>query len=744
MDAFRQRYIHVNRRKSDNFLILIHGEANYACLGRSLFEKAMSYGFQPHKMSDYHGGPVPDYDESDESEPDEPEPAKSPAKSPAKPVSPVKPAMPVSPVLEESKSPTMKMLAAKDIQGFIVAGQLRNMERYPQIDKSSPLFDSVYHIFNWFPLIERPVLPEGTSEDLHCTMLTLERIGEPTLYTVSSQQVILDNKTTILREIVGHFGEGTTMQSATCEIRQKQRPAISFEPDPTSIERTADSNFENAILISMNYTFSKRYEDADSDIERASLMASHKEQCILYINQYFTLVQNLSGDCVVFQELHTPTRDPRGQMVKTVQWAQRKKKEILSTFENCTLIWPIITDTKTKMKPVNPFSWWFQSPMINTRQTVDFDPSEAESNHHLNLFRKLAISKEDVKDVVVDMSKIQTFLDHIRLCWGAGEDETVGEYLLDFFARLMQSPALRTGIAIVLYGGQGCGKGQIMTLLGSIFHGNYMHSANIDDVCGRFASPASAQNLLTFLDECTFAGNRSVASALKALITEKTKRFEVKHVSTVQISNYTTLVFAANHHQVVNVEADNRRYLQLHVQCDLPSGHDYWNRLADTDVHHLAKFLYDRDISGFKPLPLPHTNYERTQKQVCFTTAQLWWLSVLESGFFVVPMLETVHLLSEPRYINRGWIELSYNNWYENRKHGPGDQKSPHILTEYCEFTKVKQKTGIRLSRAQGRERAIEVPSLKEARAQWRALVKDQDWTFNDEEEVMPNKRQKI
>ena len=79
----------------------------------------------------------------------------------------------------------------------------------------------------------------------------------------------------------------------------------------------------------------------------------------------------------------------------------------------------------------------------------------------------------------------QLYLDHVRDCICDG-DETLNDYVLNWMAHLVQKPAELPGVALVLIGDQGTGKGSFVEPLGQILGDHYQHATQMDKVLGRF------------------------------------------------------------------------------------------------------------------------------------------------------------------------------------------------------------------------------------------------------------------
>ena len=291
----------------------------------------------------------------------------------------------------------------------------------------------------------------------------------------------------------------------------------------------------------------------------------------------------------------------------------------------------------------NPMERWLAHHKSREFDYIDFDPSGGTPLKGMfNLFRGLAIPKEDsIEDE--DQAKIVT--DHVLNIWCNGQ-ETDCTFLLDWMAHLVQRPGVKMIATPVLKGGQGAGKGIIVQMLGDILGGEHFIAATrLESITGNFQEEKIKTNLLTFLDECTFAGDKKQSSVLKGLLSEQYRRWEAKFVNPIRVKNHSNFIVASNYDEIVLVEHDDRRWFCLEVDSkyagpQTPESAAYFNRLASVDVRHFAHFLYSRDISKFNPRAIPSTSYHRHQKLLNFDTVTTWIEKVLRDGQLDVDELD--------------------------------------------------------------------------------------------------------
>ena len=222
------------------------------------------------------------------------------------------------------------------------------------------------------------------------------------------------------------------------------------------------------------------------------------------------------------------------------------------------------------------------------------------------------------------------------LCAG---DEGTHRYLLDWLARMLQRPAEQGGTAIVMRGGEGCGKGTLARAVKRLLGQHGMAVSNAAHLVGNFNAHLR-DCVFLFADEAFYAGDPRHVGTLKSLITEPYLTVEAKYANTVQAPNFLHLMMASNEEWVVPASLTARRFLVLEVP-DARVGdwgwfRAIWNELEDggseSGYRAMLRDLLARDISGFDARRVPDTEGLRRQKTLSLAGPEAWWLDTLHRG----------------------------------------------------------------------------------------------------------------
>lgn len=270
-------------------------------------------------------------------------------------------------------------------------------------------------------------------------------------------------------------------------------------------------------------------------------------------------------------------------------------------------------------------SWaqiWLNHPARKTFEKVIFYPSANYQGDSYNLYRGLAFQAKK--------GKCQKFWKHIEdnICQG---DQVNFHYLKCWLADCIQNPLDRKGIAIVLRGGQGTGKGKLANTFGKIFGRHFKQISNQKHLIGNFNAHLK-DALFLFVDEGFWAGDKQGQGVLKSLITEENLMIEQKGKDAYMMKNYTRIMMASNEDWVAPVELDDRRYFVLDVGEEQKRNFKYFKAIdAEMESGGLEALLWE--LQHFKIdidlRDIPATEGSREQKIYSFTPIQQWWFHIL-------------------------------------------------------------------------------------------------------------------
>ena len=535
------------------------------------------------------------------------------------------------------------------------------------------------------------------------------------------------------------------------EEAEEENDASQARADFTSImEKCRDveviiSNVRNSVEQGKHYKQRIAAAMRDAGVPEQQRLLS--ENVVETLNIHFAVVTHMAKP-VVFEEYRNATEH---------FFCLRDTNNLMIAFQRYSTKAFGAGDTS-----VDIMRFWLKHPNCRSFDRVVFRPQDDHDvKYDYNLWRGFEISYEDSIE-----GDIEPWISHIRDEWCKG-DTVLPEYLFSWFAHLFQRPGVNMMSVPVLTGGQGAGKGCIITwfiakILGSQ---TYHYCTDIQNIVSGFSTANMKTNLLTFMDEAVYAGDKRIQSQMKSLITENKRRFEEKHVNAIAIDNFSNFIMATNQDTAVRMEGDNRRYIPIEVSNkwagpDTPEKKAYFDKLHAVDVRAVAHFLYTRDISNFNPLELPQSKTGREQKVMHFLCYQAFIEDFLRVGYSTLHKSEVmIGALGEDDAKYEALVAKMQIDWtiakpvfydmYNDFCRNAG-QRFKYTLPETVFFKHVHAmcpsvKTGGRVQIMSMRHRTIVFPCIKTARKEFeRIVVKEKTWEWDDNEECLPQPPQPI
>ena len=466
-------------------------------------------------------------------------------------------------------------------------------------------------------------------------------------------------------------------------------------------------------------------------IERAQEKKQLTQDIVMYMNQWLAIIRRETGKPNVFEEYKKWERNEWTREKEPVaRFVIRQQVDCEKAYRKFKFCWCDST------LPSNPMSLWLDHRDSREFDSVSFDPKDTFPGE-FNMFRGLAITL----GMAVE-ADVTAFTDHIRTIWCKGNNE-LSEYLLNWMAHLIQFPGTKMCATPVLKGGQGAGKGIIVQILAMILGlPHFMQVTNVEEITGVFQEDKIKTNLLTFMDECTFAGDKKQSSILKGLLTEAWRHWNAKFINPVRVKNCSNYIVASNYDRIVFVETDDRRWLLIEVDDryagpQTPESKEYFARLLATDPRHVAHFLYNRDLSSFNPRQIPKTDYQRHQKRINFDSAMVWLNKMLEDGELPSTHAAESRLLNihDDTILSKADVLDSYRNQHKDQfNHILGEERFFKVIYDALGGT-TKDLTckGPRINGK--RKPSLRLPSLTDCRKRFAFKVNDPEWFSQAENE---------
>jgi hypothetical protein len=284
-----------------------------------------------------------------------------------------------------------------------------------------------------------------------------------------------------------------------------------------------------------------------------------------------------------------------------------------------------------KTKQMNKASYWLSSK--HRRQYKDFifnPPNEkgvGDIPGYYNLWRGFNIAPKQ--------GNCELYQNHVyeNACESNME---LFKYFMAWAARIVQAPGgERPGVAVVLKGLQGTGKGSMVEPFSEIFGPHFASMSNQVHLTGRFSGHLQTA-VVAFCDEGTWGGDKTAEGILKEMITEPFRIFESKGEKPLRLKNNLNLFIASNNNWCIPAGLEERRFFVLEMSDRHKQDKSYFKPLKEQMRNGgSAALLYDLlhlDISDIDLRTAPKTRALLEQIENSMNYVQKWWYHVLLEG----------------------------------------------------------------------------------------------------------------
>ena len=341
-----------------------------------------------------------------------------------------------------------------------------------------------------------------------------------------------------------------------------------------------------------------------------------------------------------------------------------KYKDIIPCYNNYYGM-EFIADKKGEMewKRFTFISKWLQDDTIPQYDRMDMYPNNSKCPKHVyNLWRPFSIASYKPKT----KGNIQRILNHFMNV--ANNKKDIYEYLLNWYAHIIQNPFRKTDVMIILYGVEGTGKSCLgEELMRKIIGEDKVYvNSKVDAIFGRFSNLEG--KLFVVFNEGESKDTFKYFNTIKDHITRKTTQLEKKGIMPYKITSLENYMMTTNQLTSMPITQTDRRFMASKTNPAIANDKEYFDNLYDDfDNKDVIKAFYDfmmsRDISNFNPIK------DRPQTDL-FTEMQR--ASLTSTDLFLINLEKELDAIFEETYSSKELFDVyklycSKNN-YENTK----------------------------------------------------------------------------
>ena len=275
---------------------------------------------------------------------------------------------------------------------------------------------------------------------------------------------------------------------------------------------------------------------------------------------------------------------------------------------------------------VNRDIFWVSDPDRREYVGLLFHPGGTKPGY-FNLYKGLGV--EAIKG---DPALFLTFIEAV-IC---KNDSTNFQYLIAWMAHLVQKPEEKVGVAVIIRGLKGTGKGKFLQQFGSLFGSHFMEVANGEHIVGKFNAHLS-HLLLLGADEAYWNGDTKAEGVLKNLVTEPKITIERKGIDSVSMDSFMRIVLTTNNDYVVPASGDERRWFVLDIADTYKGDYAYFKAIdehmdsggREALLYYLMHYQIPDDIELRQA---PTTAGLDEQKVHSLSGMGRWWMDCLLEG----------------------------------------------------------------------------------------------------------------
>ena len=369
-------------------------------------------------------------------------------------------------------------------------------------------------------------------------------------------------------------------------------------------------------------------------------------------------------------------------------------------------------------KAANQANLWLDWPGRREYQGLCFSPEKEPPKGYYNLWGGFTCEPLAYGDAdLFQKAGFDSFIHHAKenVCLG---DEKLFQWLMGYFAHMIQKPYERPLTTLVFQGRKGTGKNALVDRVGNLLGSRHYLVAHDGRYLTSNFNGHMDSCLCLVLDEAFWSGDKAAEGKLKGITTSPTIMIERKGKEAYLVDNLVRLIVIGNEEWLVPASADERRYAVFQVGEGNMQDNDFFtNMRVNLDelggnrvlLHYLKTF----DIKSVRINIAPKTKGLANQKVESLGLLGKWWHQCLVEGFISNDFGGEWSL-----EIDKATLRQSYSQYCKSRQIGSrleDDQKIGTLLKKYCPEigTEGRRRDGTT------RVRTYKMPTLEVARQRW-------------------------
>lgn len=277
-------------------------------------------------------------------------------------------------------------------------------------------------------------------------------------------------------------------------------------------------------------------------------------------------------------------------------------------------------------KEMTVSKYWLSDVRRRTYKGVVFEPGVEDLDYY-NLWRGFDVEP----DPTGDWSLLR---EHIEDNVAQGHED-IANWIIAWFAQIVQQPNYKPGTSIAFRGMQGTGKTIVGHLFGNLIRAHYVRLEDQKHFLGAF-NAHMANALLVHADEAYWAGNPALVGKLKGMVTSEVQRIEPKGKDSFEVNNYMRLMMTGNDRFLVPAAFEERRFAVFDVGKGRIQDKAYFGEMVrqmnNGGYGAFLHYLQNLNISTTDVGKIPFTDALQDQKAYSLDSVPRFWFERLYDG----------------------------------------------------------------------------------------------------------------
>lgn len=272
---------------------------------------------------------------------------------------------------------------------------------------------------------------------------------------------------------------------------------------------------------------------------------------------------------------------------------------------------------------------WVDSPLRRNITKMTLKPSSDPQVYSTFKGFGFQAEPEDERDVSRGLELLSMMIQNV-----CNYEEETYQYVISYFAHMLQYPWDLPGVALVISGPGGIGKDTFGHFIGRIL-GEQLY-ANYNDMSQYFSTHDTLKlnRLLIHAEDVNAKITHDKSDELKAIITAENITVNPKGQQPYRVENYARYYLTTNSELGVKLETTgNRRYVLIEGSDKLAGKTEFWNEMYEwlngPNASALRKkfgdMLMAHDLTGFNVRKIPMTEHKRVMEQVTRPAFEVWF-----------------------------------------------------------------------------------------------------------------------